>query len=160
MTKTPPQSELELKITRSRIFVLSTWAICELTNAGGKKSMNPFRWPPWTCTSTALASERSLRTATKLLFRAFRENRQFSTASLSSWDKTLISLGLKNTGLITVKSQNSLRYPFSYFRLEAGLHELIFVLSRASKQNDFEIGGHQSQKKISYSTVILKILLS
>ena len=159
MTKTPPQSELELKITRSRIFGLSTWAICELTNAGGKKLMKPFRWPPWTCTCTAFASERSLRTETKLLFRAFRENRRFSTASLSSWDKTLISLGLKHTGFITVKSQNSVRYPFSCFPLEDGLHELIFVLSRASKQNDFEMRASKP-KKISYSTVILKILLS
>ena len=52
------------------------------------------------CTSTALASERLLRTDTKLSFHAFRVERRFSTASLSSWDKTLISLGIENTNLI------------------------------------------------------------
>ena len=38
VTNTLEQSGLEPETTRSRIFVdLSTWAICELTNAGGKK---------------------------------------------------------------------------------------------------------------------------
>ena len=159
MTKTPPQNELELKITRSRIVGLSTWAICELTNAGGKKSMIAFRLPPWTCTSTALGSERSLRTETKLLFRALWENIRFSTASLSSWDRTLISLGLKNTGLITAKSQNSVRYPIFILSTWSLFSRTNFRTFEGLKTNDFEIGGHQSQK-MSYSTVILKILLS
>ena len=36
-TKTPSQSKLEPQTIRSKIFGLSTWAICDLTNAGGKK---------------------------------------------------------------------------------------------------------------------------
>ena len=50
-TKTPKRSGLEPKAIRSRIFGLSTWAICELTIAGGKKSIKPFRTgrPRTTC---------------------------------------------------------------------------------------------------------------
>ena len=55
VTKTPERSGLEPKTIRSRIFGLSTWAICELTIAGGKKSIKPFRTgqPRTTCTSIA-----------------------------------------------------------------------------------------------------------
>ena len=38
---TPAQSKLEPKITWWKILSLSTWAICELTNAGGKRSIKP-----------------------------------------------------------------------------------------------------------------------
>ena len=61
VTKTPERSGLEPKTIRSRIFGLSTWAICELTIAGGKKSIKPFRTgqPRTTCTSiAALATQR------------------------------------------------------------------------------------------------------
>ena len=54
----------------------------------------------------------------------------------------------------TVKSQILVRYPFSYSSLETGSYELIFVLSRASKQNQsnkIEIRGSQNKKKFSYS---------
>ena len=37
VTETPERSGLEPKTIRSRILGLSTWAICELTIAGGKK---------------------------------------------------------------------------------------------------------------------------
>ena len=44
---------------RSRIFVIFTWAIWELTNAGGKRS---FQWPlPTTCTSTRHTQTQSFR---------------------------------------------------------------------------------------------------
>ena len=61
VTKTPERSRLEPKTIRSKIFGLPTWAICELTIAGGKKSIKPFRTgqPQTTCTSIAvLATER------------------------------------------------------------------------------------------------------
>ena len=38
------------EITRSRILRLSTWAICELMNAGGKKLVKSV-WPQWTTDS-------------------------------------------------------------------------------------------------------------
>ena len=38
-TKDPPQSELEPRTPRSRILSLSTWAICDSTKAGGKKTL-------------------------------------------------------------------------------------------------------------------------
>ena len=50
----------------------------------------------------------------------------------------------------TVKSQIFARYPFSYFWHETGSSELIFVLSRAWKQNAVGIRGSQSEKKFSY----------
>ena len=99
--KISEQSWLEAETIRSRIFGLFTWAICELTNAGGKNSKS-FRWPQQTtCTSIALAIKRSLRTDTKLSFRAFWVERRW-WASWSSLCKALISLGLaiENTGLI------------------------------------------------------------
>ena len=63
VTKTPERSGLEPKTStiRSRIFGLSTWAICELTIAGGKRSTKTFRTgqPRTTCTSiAALATQR------------------------------------------------------------------------------------------------------
>ena len=44
----------------------------------------------------------------------------------------------------TVKLQIFVRYSFSYFWLETGSYELIFVLSRASKQNYIEIRWPQA----------------
>ena len=38
-TKDPQQSELEPRTPRSRILSLSTWAICNSTEAGGKKTL-------------------------------------------------------------------------------------------------------------------------
>ena len=38
-TKDPPQGELEPRTPRSRILSLSTWAICDSTKAGGKKTL-------------------------------------------------------------------------------------------------------------------------
>ena len=49
----------------------------------------------------------------------------------------------------TVKLQIFVRYPFSYFWLETGSYELIFVLSRASKQNYIEIRWPQDKNKFS-----------
>ena len=49
----------------------------------------------------------------------------------------------------TVKLQIFVQYPFSYFWLETGLYELIFVLSRASKQNYIEIRWPQDKNKFS-----------
>ena len=46
----------------------------------------------------------------------------------------------------TVVSHFFVRYPFSYFPLEADSYELIFVLLKASNKNDVEIQGPQSQK--------------
>ena len=40
-------------------------------------------------------------------------------------------------------------YPFSNFRLETGSCELIFVLSRSSKQKDVEIRRVQNKEKFS-----------
>ena len=61
--KTSEQRGLEPETIRSKIFGLFTWAICELMNEGGKKSIKSFRWPPpTTCTSTALASVRYAQT--------------------------------------------------------------------------------------------------
>ena len=54
----------------------------------------------------------------------------------------------KNTSS-TVKLQIFVRYSFSYFRLETGSYELIFVLSRASKQNYIEIRWPQDKNKFS-----------
>ena len=59
--KTQARSGLESKTIQSRILGLSTWAICELTVAGGKKSIKPFRtWlPRTTCACiVALAAQR------------------------------------------------------------------------------------------------------
>ena len=53
--------------------------------------------------------------------------------------------------LSTVKSQIFVRYLFSYFWLDTGSHERIFVLLRASKQNDIDIQVPQNKKKFSYS---------
>ena len=50
---------------------------------------------------------------------------------------------------ITVKLQIFVRYPFSYFWLETGSYELIFVLSRASKQKYIEIRWPQDKDKFS-----------
>ena len=50
---------------------------------------------------------------------------------------------------VTVKLQIFVRYPFSYFCLESGSYELIFVLSRASKQNYIEIRWPQDENKFS-----------
>ena len=55
--------------------------------------------------------------------------------------------GLSNT----VKLQIFVRYPFSYFWLETGSYELIFVLSRASKQNYIEIRWLQDKNIFSSS---------
>ena len=49
----------------------------------------------------------------------------------------------------TVKLQFFVRYPFSYFWLETGSYELVFVLSRASKQNYIEIRRPQDKYKFS-----------
>ena len=49
----------------------------------------------------------------------------------------------------TVKLQIFVRYPFSYFWLETGSYELIFVLSRALKQNYIEIRWPQDKNKFS-----------
>ena len=99
VTKSPERSKLEPEIIRSRIFSLSTWAICEFTIAGGKKSIKPFRTrqPRTTCTSIA-----ALATQRHGAFVSHFSSRRTSQclASSSSWDKTLISLGLENTGLI------------------------------------------------------------
>ena len=48
-----------------------------------------------------------------------------------------------------VKLQIFVRYPFSYFWLETGSYELIFVLSRALKQNYIEIRWPQDKNKFS-----------
>ena len=53
--------------------------------------------------------------------------------------------------LITVKLQIFVLYRFSYFWFETGLYDLIFVLPRASKQNDVEIWRPQNKTKFSYS---------
>ena len=48
------------RITRSRILSPSTWAICKLTNAGGKRSIKPL-WPQRTVQALqlrALAKDR------------------------------------------------------------------------------------------------------
>ena len=89
ITKTPGRSGLEPKVIRSRIFGLSTWAICELTNAGGKKSIKLF-WtgqPRTTCTGiAALAAQKHDA------FVSYFPNRRTSQwwASYSqAWDKTL-----------------------------------------------------------------------
>ena len=58
----------------------------------------------------------------------------------------------------TVKLQIFVRYPFSYFWLETGSYELIFVLSRASKQNYIEI--RWPQDKINFHPVLNFTLLS
>ena len=52
----------------------------------------------------------------------------------------------------TVKLSTFVRYPFSYFWLETGSYELIFVLSRASKQNYIE--NQWPQDKITFSSGI------
>ena len=51
--------------------------------------------------------------------------------------------------MVTVKLQIFVRYPFSYFWLETGSYELIFVLSRASRQNYIEIRWPEDKNKIS-----------
>ena len=56
---------------------------------------------------------------------------------------------LSDVTWVTVKLQMSVRYPFSYFCLETGSYELIFVLSRASKQNYIEIRWPQDKNKFS-----------
>ena len=58
----------------------------------------------------------------------------------------------------TVKLQIFVRYQFSYFWLETGLYELIFVLSRASKQNFIEI--QWPQDKITFHPVLNFVLFS
>ena len=64
VTKTSEQSGLEPETICSRIFGLFTWAICDLTNAGGKKLDETISVtaPPTTRTSTALASVRYAQT--------------------------------------------------------------------------------------------------
>ena len=64
---------------------------------------------------------------------------------------TLLPLDIKKFSLCTVKLQFFVRYPFSYFWLETGSYEGIFVLSRASKQNYIEIWGPQNKNKFSSS---------
>ena len=98
-TTTPERSGLEPKTIRSRIFSLSTWAKCQLTIAGGKKSIKPFRTgqPRTTCASiAALATQR--HNALVSHFSSRRTSQWW--ASYSSWDNTLISISLENTGLI------------------------------------------------------------
>ena len=68
----------------------------------------------------------------------------FVSALILPWKPLWISVRL------TVKSQIFVRYPFSYFWLETGSFELIFIVSRASKQNDAEIREPRSKKKVSY----------
>ena len=99
VTKSPERSGLEPETIRSRIFGLSTWAICEFTIAGGKKSIKPL-WtgqPRTTCTGIA-----ALATQRHDAFVSHFSSRRTSQclASSSSWDKTLISRGRENTGLI------------------------------------------------------------
>ena len=72
VTKTPERSGLEPKTIRSRIFGLSTWAICELTIAGGKKSIKPFR------TGQPQTLQHSLHRDTMLSSRTFRVEGQVS----------------------------------------------------------------------------------
>ena len=60
--------------------------------------------------------------------------------------------------LDTVKSQIFVRYPFSYFWLESSLYKLIFVLSRASTQNDIEIQGLGAKRNVH--TVLNFVLFS
>ena len=50
---------------------------------------------------------------------------------------------------LTVKVTNFVRFLFSYFWLETGSYELIFVLSRASKQNYIEVRWPQDENKFS-----------
>ena len=76
VTKTPERSELEPKTIRSRILGLSTWAICELTIAGGKKSIKPFRTRQHGL--PVLALQRSLHRDTALSSRNFRVEGQVS----------------------------------------------------------------------------------
>ena len=61
-------------------------------------------------------------------------------------------------GNLTVKLQIFVRYPFSYFWLETGSYELIFVLSRAPKQNYIEI--RWPQDKINFRPVLNFALFS
>ena len=72
--------------------------LCELTIAGGKKSIKPSGWtgrPRTTCACiVALATQR--HDAFVSHFSSRRTSQLW--ASQSSWDKTLISLGLENTG--------------------------------------------------------------
>ena len=63
------------------------------------------------------------------------------------WESSIIDLRIWDT----VKLQIFVRYPFSYFWLETGSYELIFVLSKASKQNYIEIRGPQNKNKFSSS---------
>ena len=58
---------------------------------------------------------------------------------------------------ITVKLQIFVRYPFSYFWLETGSYELIFALSRASKQNYIEIRGPQNKNKFSSGIKVVEV---
>ena len=62
------------------------------------------------------------------------------------------------SAITTVKLQTFARYTFSNFRLETGSYELIFVLSRALKQNYIEI--RWAQDKIIFHPVLNFTLLS
>ena len=64
---------------------------------------------------------------------------------------TVRSIALKwQLWIPVLYSQIFVRYPFSYFSLETSSYKLIFVLSRASKQNNIKFRGPQSVKKFSY----------
>ena len=76
VTKTPERSGLEPKTIRSRIFGLSTWAICELTIAGGKSLSNHFG--PDGQGQPVPAFQRSLHRDTTLSSRTFRVEGQVS----------------------------------------------------------------------------------
>ena len=67
-------------------------------------------------------------------------------------------LNTSRASWLTVKLQIFVRYPFSYFWLETGSYELIFVLSRASKQNCIEI--RWPQDKINFHPVLNFALFS
>ena len=69
ITKTSEQSRLEPETIRSRIFGLSIWAICELTNAGGKKIYETILVTITHYLYQHCACKRLLRTETKLSFR-------------------------------------------------------------------------------------------
>ena len=98
VTKTPERSGLEPKTIRSRILGLSTWAICEVTIAGGKKSIKPFRTGRRRSTCACIVALATQRHDAFVSHFSGRRTSQW-WASKSSWDKTLISLGLENTGL-------------------------------------------------------------
>ena len=64
----------------------------------------------------------------------------------------LENVGSQSGFVHTVKLQIFVRYLFSYFWLETGSYELIFVRLRASQQNHIEIRGSQNNK--NFRTVL------